>query len=103
MMCFLFGVHWVMPRSVVELLTSWSWKSHRPKTKVLWSMIPHCLMWIIWRERKRNNCTFEGNERSIHELKHFFFQTLFEWTNALDVVNFISLLDMMDFCTFIPL
>ena len=102
MMCFLFGVHWVMPRSVVELLTSWSRKFHRPKTKVLWSMIPHCLMWIIWSERKRNNCTFEGNERSIHELKHFFFQTLFEWTNALDVVNFISLLDMMDFCTFIP-
>ena len=45
---------------------------------------------------------FEGDERSIHELKLFFFQNLFEWANASDVVNFISLPDMMDFCTFIP-
>ena len=25
---------------------------------------------------------FEGDERSIHELKLVFFQTLFEWVNA---------------------
>ena len=43
-----------------------------------------------------------GDERSIHELKLFFFQTLFEWANASGVVNFISLPDMMDFCPFIP-
>ncbi|KAL0016506.1 hypothetical protein SO802_003575, partial [Lithocarpus litseifolius] len=43
-----------------------------------------------------------GEERSIHELKLFFFQTLFEWENASGVVNFISLPDMMDFCTSIP-
>ena len=43
-----------------------------------------------------------GEERSIHELKLFFFQTLFEWASALGVVNFISLPDMMDFCTSIP-
>ena len=44
-----------------------------------------------------------GDERSIHELKLFFFQTSFEWANALGVVNFISLPAMMDFCPFIPL
>ena len=43
-----------------------------------------------------------GDERSIHELKLFFFQTLFEWANASGVVNFISRPDMMDFCPFIP-
>ena len=95
MLCFLFGVHWVMPRSLVELIATWSQKFHKPKTKVLWSMIPHCLMWVIWRER--NTRTFEGDERSIHELKHFFFQTLFEWANASGVVNFISLPDMIFF------
>lgn len=57
-------------------------------------------MWVIWRER--NTRTFEGDERLIHELKLFFFQTLFEWANASGVVNFISLPEMMDFCTFIP-
>ena len=30
-------------------------------------MIPHSLMWVIWREM--NTRTFEGDERSIHELK----------------------------------
>ena len=45
--CSLFGVHWVMPRGVVELLASWSSKFNRHKTKVLWSMIPYCLMWVI--------------------------------------------------------
>ena len=56
-------------------------------------------MWVIWRER--NTCIFDGNERSIHELKLLFFQTLFDWANATGAFTFISLLDMLDFCTFI--
>ena len=95
----LFGVHWVMLRSVVELLASQSNKFNRLKSKVLWRMIAHCLMWVIWRER--NTHTLDGNERSIHELKLLFFQTLFDWANATGVFTFISLLDMLDFCTFI--
>ena len=97
--CSLFGVHWVMPRGVVELLASWSNKFNRLKSKVLWRRTPHCLMWVIWRER--NTHTFDGNERSIHELKLLFFQTLFYWANATGVFTFISLPDMLDFCTFI--
>ena len=100
MVCSLFGVHWVLPCIVVKLIASWPHNFNRLKTKVLWSMIAHCLMRAIWRER--NTPTFEGDERSIHELKHFFFQTLFEWSNALGVVTFISLPNMFDFCTFIP-
>ena len=65
MVCSLFGVHWVMPRGVVEHLASWSGKFNRHRTTVIWSMIPHCLMWGIWREM--NERTFEGNERSIHD------------------------------------
>ena len=70
------GFYWVMPCSVVELIACWSGKFIRIKTKVLWRMLLHCLMWFIWRER--NTRTFEGNERSIHELKLLFLQTLFE-------------------------
>ena len=40
-------------------------------------MIPHCLMWVIWRER--NARTFEGIERSIHELKLYSFYFYFFW------------------------
>ena len=56
-------------------------------------------MWIVWRERKRNNRTFEGDERSIHELKHFFFQTLLNgqmlWVLLLSFLFLICL-------TFVP-
>ena len=84
-----------MPCVVVDLIASWSGRSCRLKTKLLWSMIPHCLMWVIWRER--NTHTFEGDERWIHELKLFFLQTLLEWANVLGFVTFMSLLDMLDF------
>ena len=67
MLCSLFRVHRVMPCVVVELLASWSSKSNWHRTKVIWSMVPHCLMWGIWREH--NACTFDGNERLIHNLK----------------------------------
>ena len=59
-------------------------------------------MWLIWRER--NACTFEGIERSIHELKllaftFIYFFTLRDWANALGVFSFTSLPDILDFCT----
>ena len=56
MVCSLLGVHWGISYSVVELLASWSGKLNRLKSKVLWRMIPHCLMGVIWRER--NTHTF---------------------------------------------
>lgn len=61
--------------SVAELLAL-SW--HR--STVIWAMIPQCLMWAIWWER--NAHTFEGNERSIHDLILLFLQTLLELSNA---------------------
>ena len=82
---------------VVDLIASWSGRSCRLKTKLLWSMIPHCLMWAIWMER--NTHTFEGDETLIHELKLFFLHTLLEWANASGFVTFMSLPDMLDFCT----
>jgi len=36
----------------------------------------------------------------IHDLMLSFFQTLFEWTNALGVFHFISFSDLIDRCTF---
>ena len=64
-----------MLRSVVELIANWSGKFNRLWIKVLWRIILHCLMWLIWRER--NACTFEGIERSIHELKLLAFTSFF--------------------------
>ena len=80
---------------VVDLIASWSGRSCRLDTKLLWSMIPHFLMWVIWRER--NTRTFEGDERWIDELKLFFLQTSLEWANALGFVTFMSFPDMLIF------
>nr|POF05274.1 hypothetical protein CFP56_35939 [Quercus suber] len=63
----LFGVQRTMLSGVAVLLASWSSKSDRHKSAVIWSTIPHCLAWDIWWET--NARTFEGSERSVHDLK----------------------------------
>ena len=45
----LFGIHWVMPLQVVDLLASWLYKCSRHKSMVIWSMIPHCLCGVFGR------------------------------------------------------
>ena len=86
----LFGISWVIPKDVVELLASWPGKFRKRRDGVIWNMIPHCLMWGIWRER--NAQIFEGAERVIHELKMSFFLTLLGQANASGVFFFSSLL-----------
>ncbi len=53
----MFGVDWVMPRDVMELLFCWPRFPQRVPGNI-WNIIPHCLMWILWRER--NARIFEG-------------------------------------------
>ena len=68
-----------------------------------WGILLTCckLNWGLWWER--NACTFEGCEKSTHDLKLFFLQTLLGWTNALGVFTFNSLMDLLDSCTFFAL
>jgi hypothetical protein len=47
----MFGITWVMPRRVMEIMACWHEKVSKRGNGVLWDMIPHCLMWGIWRER----------------------------------------------------
>lgn len=89
-MCTLFGVSWVMLKEVVELLASWPGKFRKHENGVIWNMVPHCLMWGIWRER--NARIFEGTKRVIHELKMTFLQTLLGWKKALGIFLFIACL-----------
>ena len=66
MVLVLFGVQWVMPRRVIDLLGV----SHQ--NIVIWRAIPHCFMWCLWKER--NARTFEGCEQSIAAMKLQFFR-----------------------------
>ena len=86
-----------MPNDVVDLLACWPGKFRKHRNGAIWIMVPHCLMWGIWRER--NAQTFEGNESLIQEMNRSFFQTLFGWTNALGILSFSSFAVLLDRCT----
>ena len=46
----------------------------------VWNLAPHCVMWIIWRER--NNCIFEDSVLFGDKLLELFASTLFDWSCA---------------------
>jgi hypothetical protein len=61
-------------------------------------MVPSCLLWCFWRER--NDRSFEDCERTVVDLKSFFFKTLYHWTTALDL-NLLSFHDFLDLFSFL--
>ena len=94
----LFGVSWVMPKSVVRLLACWQGQFGCYRNGHIWIIVPHYLMWCLWREK--NNRCFEDNERSMPNLKLFFFRTLLDWLSTLRNQSFSSILDFIDSCNF---
>ena len=97
MMFTLFGTHWVMLKTVVELLACRQGKFGRHRNATIWMAVPHCLMWCILRER--NNRCFEDLERSVSVLKLFFLKTLLDCAAVLGFCSFSSVHGFMDFCT----
>jgi hypothetical protein len=73
----IFGVEWVMPRRVLELLTSWSTSFGCDPAKEVWWLIPLYLMWYLWR--KRNARHFEDVETSMLELQKRLLNMLYIW------------------------
>ena len=69
----IFGVHWVMPRRVIDLFMCWRRRLGSQQCSVIWKAVPHCLMWCIWKERSAR--TFEGCEKCIIELKFHFMRS----------------------------
>ena len=45
MVFYLFGIHWVMPYKVSEVLVSWQGKFGTHRNIGLWRFVPHCLFW----------------------------------------------------------
>ena len=94
----LFGVSWFMPQSVVGLLACWQGSFGCHRNRYIWLMVPHCLLWCLWRER--NNRCFKDKERSISDLKLFFFRILMDWLAALRNQSFSSFIVFLDSCNF---
>ena len=95
----LFGIQWVMPRSVLELFEAQQGKFARHRHIDVWKLVPHCLIWCIWHER--NARSFEGCERSLLEIKSFFLHTLFEWSVIFSHFSCSSFPIFLDSCTFV--
>jgi hypothetical protein len=94
----MFGVQWVMPRTIMDLFSCWMGLPGRHDTVLVWKMILHCLIWCLWHERNARN--FEDSERHIHELKLFFFHTLFDWVLGSGVSSIHSILELIDLCNY---
>ncbi len=92
----IFGIQWMMPCGIIELLANWGSSCSSMRVRKLWEMIPLCLFWCIWRERNCRN--FEGEEKNLMELKGMVLCTLMDWSNATGVGSFFSVLDLLDFC-----
>ena len=93
----LFGVNWFVSQSTIGLLACWQGRlGCHQNGRIL--LVVHHLMWFLWRER--NSKCFVDKERSILDLKLFFFRTLLDWLSALQNQSFSSFLDFLDSCNF---
>ena len=76
-MLWLFGIVWVMPGSVVDLLFCWyHWLGKHSSDN--WVSVPGYLMWTIWTERNRRS--FEDEGKTVVQLLELCQQTLFDWS-----------------------
>uniref|UniRef100_A0A2N9IH31 Reverse transcriptase domain-containing protein n=1 Tax=Fagus sylvatica TaxID=28930 RepID=A0A2N9IH31_FAGSY len=95
-MCSIFGLQWVMPGGVLDLLYCWGDSCHSIRVRKVWDMVPHCVFWCIWWER--NARSFEGMERNLMDVKGTVLRTLLDWSKAAGVVSFSSTLDFLEYC-----
>jgi hypothetical protein len=92
----LFGVFWVMPRTVFDLFSTWQGPFGNRRNTLVWRAAPHCVFWCLWRERNARH--FEDTEMSIPDLKIQFFQLLYEWVKGLGRLSINSHAEMLELC-----
>ena len=88
----MFGLQWVMPRTVVSFLFAWGNFLGLHYSSV-WNMVPACLMWLIWKEL--NTYIFEDVEKSADFLKSLLVGTLFGWSRIWGFTQYISVFDFV--------
>ena len=88
-----FGVPWVFPDSVCEVLSGWhNWWGK--KSSSIWNLVPHVIMWNIWRER--NGCTFEDKEQPIGKVIELLMGDLYDWSIVWGLSSSHSLGDFLE-------
>ena len=74
----MFGVQWVLPATVKEMLLGWNGSFVGKKRKGVWRASPLCLFWMVWKAR--NKIAFEEEALSIQRLKYSF--VYFLWSET---------------------
>ena len=74
-----FGLSWVIPRSIPDLLFGW-WNWLGKHSSQVWNLVPLCNQWCIWKER--NQQTFEDVDSLGVQMIASFSRTLFNWSRA---------------------
>jgi hypothetical protein len=69
-----FGIQWVLPKWVVDLLFGYL------HSLDIGTLVPLCLMWTLWRER--NSRTFEDAMCSTIRLESLLIRTLYDWSRV---------------------
>ena len=88
----LFGMEWVMPGSIVDLLfCQYHWL--RKHSSDIWDLVPGCLMWTIWTAQNRRS--FEDEEKTVVQLLEYCQRTLFDWSHCWGYSDCSTLLDFL--------
>jgi hypothetical protein len=90
----LFGIEWVMSRTVLELLISWGVLVGYGCAKEAWWLAPLCLLWCIWQER--NAQLFEDVETSMVELRKHLLNMLYLWIASHHCLNGFSYVEFLN-------
>ena len=75
----LFGINWVMPGLVVDLLFCWyHWLGKHSFD--IWNLVPGCLLWTIWT--KQNQRSFEDERKTVVQLLKCCQRSIFDWSRC---------------------
>ena len=84
----LFGIPWVLTRSVEDFLFGW-WNWLGKHSSNIWNLVSLCLLWCIWKEH--NWRTFEDLDRSDDHLPASFIGSFFDWSRTWGLTSSLSL------------
>jgi hypothetical protein len=84
-----------MPRKVSDLLGSWRGQLGNRNVLNIWSLVPLCLMWCLWRER--NARSLDDRKNGLLKLKKTMLHTMYIWRvawHSVPVSNFSKFLEL---------
>ena len=88
----MFGIQWVLPAKVLDMLSGWhNWFGRH--SSAVWNLAPLCVVWSLWQERNRR--IFEDLEKSFSHLQEQFSGLLFDCSRSWGFTEASSLPDFV--------